>query len=130
MRTTRSESSTSPLFADTACRTLKLSNADMSLKTLQLTVAPLCVMAIAGMIVMSIKDNIGGAMTFGIVGALAISALMIGNAVLSGSNTGGAQDALGIELEARVQELVAKGTDEAALRSVVKKAVRLGRGDR
>jgi hypothetical protein len=87
-------------------------------------------MAVAGMIVMSIRDNIGGAMTFGIIGALAISALMIGNAVHSGSNTGGAQDALAVELEARVQELVAKGVDEAALRSVVKKAVRLGRGER
>jgi hypothetical protein len=102
----------------------------MSIGVLRRIVAVCCVLSIAGMIAFSIGDNIGGAMTAGILGAIAIAALMVGNAVHSGSNLGGAQDALAEELEARVQELVAKGVDEQQLRSVVRKAVRYGRGDR
>ena len=55
---------------------------------------------------------------------------MVGNAVHLGDNTGGAQEALAAELEARVQELVDAGADEVAARAVVNKAVRYGRGDR
>ena len=86
--------------------------------------------SIAGMIVMSIKNNIGGAITAGSVGAAAIMCLMTGNAIYVGNNAGGAQEALAAELEARVQELIATGANEAAARSVVNKAVRLGRGER
>lgn len=81
------------------------------------------------MIVLSIKENIGGAMTSGIIGAIAMLCLITGSAVWAGTNGGGAQEALGAELEARVAELVAAGADEAAARSVVGKAIRLGEGD-
>ncbi len=101
----------------------------MSLKVLQRIVALCCVVSIAGMIVTNIRDNIGGAMAFGGFGASAMIVLMAVNAVLRNTNHGGAQDALAAELEARVAELVKNGTDEAALRSVVGKAVRLGRGE-
>lgn len=101
----------------------------MSLKALQRIVALCCVASIAGMIVTNIKNNIGGAMAFGIFGATAMLLLIVANAVTRGTNHGGAQDALAAELEARVVELVQSGTDEAALRSVVGKAVRLGRGE-
>jgi hypothetical protein len=80
------------------------------------------------MIVMSIKDNVGGALTAGIFGSIAVLCLMTGNAVHLGTNAGGAQDALAAELDARVAELVAAGADEPAARSVVKKAVRFGQG--
>ncbi len=82
------------------------------------------------MIVFSIKDNAAAAMTGGVLGAIGILSLMVGNAVHLGDNLGGAQEALAAELEARVQELVDAGTDEAAARAVVNKAVRYGRGDR
>ncbi len=102
----------------------------MSISTLRRTVAVICVLSIAGMIAFSIADNVGGAMTAGIVGAIAMVSLMVGNAIHVGSNTGGAQNALAEELEARVQELIAKGADEQLVRGVVRRAVRLGRGER
>ncbi len=77
---------------------------------------------------LSIKDNVGGALTAGVMGSIAVLCLMTGNAVHLGTNAGGAQDALAAELDARVAELVAAGADESAARSVVKKAVRFGRG--
>jgi hypothetical protein len=101
----------------------------MSLKLLQRVVALCCVMSIAGMIVTNIRDNIGGAMAFGLFGASAMVVLMVVNAVLRNTNHGGAQDSLAAELEARVAELIAAGADEAAVRSIVGKAVRLGRGE-
>jgi hypothetical protein len=101
----------------------------VSLKVLQRIVAVCCVISVAGMIVTNIKDNIGGAMAFGGFGASAMIVLIVVNAVLRNTNHGGAQEALAAELEARVAELVKTGTDEAALRSVVGKAVRLGRGE-
>ncbi len=102
----------------------------MSISTLRRTVAIICVLSIAGMIAFSIAENIGGAMTSGIVGAVAMVTLMAANAVHVGTNAGGAQDALAEELEARVQELIAKGADEQLVRGVVRRAVKLGRGDR
>lgn len=86
--------------------------------------------SIAGMIVMSIKNNIGGAITAGAIGAGSILCLMTGNAIHVGNNAGGAQEALAAELEARVQDLIATGADETAARGVITKAVRLGRGER
>ncbi len=82
------------------------------------------------MIVFSIRDNPSAAMTGGVLGAIAILCLMVGNAVDLGDNLGGAQESLAAELDARVQELVDAGADQAAARSVVTKAIRYGRGDR
>ena len=87
-------------------------------------------MSIASMIVFSIKDNAAVAMTGGVLGAIGILCLMVGNAVHLGDNQGGAQEALAAELEARVQDLVDAGADESSARAVVNKAVRYGRGDR
>jgi hypothetical protein len=101
----------------------------MTLSTLRRIVAFLCVLSIAGMIVTNIKDNPSGSIVFGLIGAIAIVCLMVGNALKFGDNQGGAQEALAAELEARVQDLVATGVDEQSLRSVVTKAVRLGRGE-
>ena len=81
------------------------------------------------MIVGSVKNNAGAAMTAGIFGAIAILCLIVGNAIDVGSNGGGAQEALAAELDARVRELVAAGAEETAARAVVRKAVRFGQGD-
>ncbi len=101
----------------------------MSLKVLQRIVALCCVASIAGMIVTNINNQIGAAIAFGMFGAVAMVTLMVASAVVRGTNHGGAQDALAAELEARVVELIQSGTDEAKLRSIVGKAVRLGRGE-
>ena len=101
----------------------------MTISLLRRAVAFICVLSIAGMIVGSIKDNAGAAMTAGIIGAIAMLCLIVGNAVHIGSNAGGAQEALAEELDARVQELVKAGADEHAARAVVRKAIRFGRGE-
>ena len=101
----------------------------MTLRALKIVVAVCCVGSIAGMIAGSIADNNGAAMTAGAIGAIAMMCLITANAVTRGTNQGGAQDALAAELEARVTDLVGAGTDEPALRSIVRKAVRLGRGE-
>lgn len=102
----------------------------MTINLLRRIVAVCIVGSIAGMIVLSIRDNIGGAITAGSVGAIAVLCLMTGNAIHVGNNGGGAQDALAAELDARVQELVAAGADESAARAVVRKAIRFGAGER
>ena len=101
----------------------------MTMRALRIIVALACAGSIAGMIVGSIADNNGAAMTAGIIGAIAMLCMITANAVTRGTNQGGAQEALAAELEARVGELVRAGTDEVALRTVVSKAVRLGRGE-
>ena len=101
----------------------------MTLTALRRIVAILCVLSIAGMIVSNINNNDAASTVFGLVGALAIVCLMVGNALTFGDNQGGAQEALAAELEARVQELLASGVHEAQLRGVVRRAVRLGRGE-
>jgi hypothetical protein len=93
-------------------------------------VTVLVIASIAGMIVFSIKDNVGGAIAAGTIGAIAILCLMTGNAIHVGTNGGGAQQALEAELDARVGELVASGVDEEKARAVVAKAIRFGRGIR
>ena len=62
----------------------------MSISILRRLVAFVCVLSIAGMIVGSVKDNAGAAMTAGIFGAIAILCLIVGNAIDVGSNGGGA----------------------------------------
>ena len=82
------------------------------------------------MIVLSIKNNVGGAMASGIVGAVAMLCLITGNAIYSGTNLGGAQEALGAELEERIKELVTGGADEEQARRVIRSAIRFGSGER
>lgn len=102
----------------------------MSINLLRRIVAVCCVASIAGMIVTNINGAIGGAMAFGMFGATAMLMLIVANTLVRASNQGGAQSALAAELEARVQELIAAGTPEQPLRDVVRKAVRLGSGER
>lgn len=80
---------------------------------------------IAGMIVGSIVDNNGVALTFGLVTAVAALCLIVATAV--GSPRAGNDAAAGTEVEDRITALVAAGADESALRDLVSAAVRLGR---
>ncbi len=102
----------------------------MSITLLRKIVAVCCVASVAGMIVTNIKGAIGGAMAFGMFGAVAMLILIVANTLDRPSNQGGAQQALAAELEARVQDLLDAGASEPALREVVRKAVRLGSGER
>jgi hypothetical protein len=84
---------------------------------------------IAGMIVGSIADNNGTAVTFGLITAVAAAGLILVTSVAGPGAFGGApvDEAAAEDVERRVEELVAAGVDEAEVRSLVRAAIRLGR---
>jgi hypothetical protein len=85
-----------------------------------------CVLGIAGMIVTSIADNVGAAVTFGLITAAAILCSIVATAVTAG--TAAPDEGQGRHVEDLVQRLVDRGVDERDLRELVGEAVRLGRG--
>jgi hypothetical protein len=107
-------------------------------RAIRWAVIAVCVGGIVGMIVTSATDHNGAAITFGIVTAMAILCQMVATTVqneLRGApkaplfDTRPADpDAEGAELEERIAALVDAGGDEQAVRELVRRAVRLGRG--
>jgi hypothetical protein len=89
-----------------------------------------CVIAIAGMIVTSVTENTGAAITFGLVAAGAIVCLILVTAA-AGPGAFGAPPAVdqdaAIDLERRIERLVEAGADEAEVRSLVRATARLTR---
>lgn len=92
------------------------------------------VLGIVGMIIGSIADSNGAAITLGLVTAIAALALVLVTSVsppdaLAGGGTGRQVDErLAADLESRIEALVADGADEEAVRRLVGRAVELGRG--
>ncbi len=93
------------------------------------------VLGIAGMIVGSIADNNGTAITFGLITAAAALALVLvtsvsppGSLAKPGASANPEVDErLAADLEARIDALVADGADEQAVRKLVGRAVEMGR---
>jgi hypothetical protein len=85
---------------------------------------------IAGMIVSSIADSTGGALTFGLLTAAAALGLILVAAVAPpgalGAGGGGDEEAAAA-VEQQVADLVDAGADEHDVRHLVRTAVRLGR---
>ena len=94
----------------------------MSPRAIRIVVVAVCVSGIAGMIVSSIADNTGAAMTFGVVTAVAVLVLV---AVTAVSPRTGVREEDAERLEAAIQQLVATGADENAVRDLVKLARRV-----
>lgn len=99
-----------------------------------------CVAGIAGMIVTSILNHNGAAVTFGLITAVAVVCSMVAKSVAAdaerrlgaptsapGTSPAAPVDVLADRVEQQVQALTAAGSDEAALRQLVGEAVRLGR---
>ncbi|MCU1375918.1 MAG: hypothetical protein JWO68_3204 [Actinomycetia bacterium] len=84
-----------------------------------------CALGVAGMIVTSIADSPGGALTFGLVTAVAAFGIIVVTAVTNGG-AARSDDELGEAVEDRVQALVEAGADERAVRALVRDAVQLG----
>jgi hypothetical protein len=101
----------------------------MSPRVVRGVLIAVCGAGIAGMIATSIADSPGGALTFGLLTAAAALGMILVTAVTTGGSTAGEEE-LAADVERRVQSLVATGTDEAAIRDVVRHAVRLGRSMR
>lgn len=101
----------------------------MSLTALRISVAVVCVAGIAGMIVGSIADSNGVALTFGLLSAAATITLIFATAVRISPApvvTLGRDEAQAELVEERVRALVAGGADELAVRELVRESVRLG----
>jgi len=96
------------------------------------------VAGIASMIVASINDNNGAALTAGLFTAVAALCLILTSALVGPTASNGAAsngsaspiafDPAGAEqLEQRIASVVASGADEVEVRDLVRDAVRLGR---
>ena len=84
---------------------------------------------------LSILDSTGGAITFGLVTAVAAISLVLVTSVSppgalapKGADTSLADERVAADLEQRVQMLVDAGADEEQVRLLVGRAVELGRG--
>jgi hypothetical protein len=85
-----------------------------------------CAAGVAGMIVASVLDAEGAALTFGLVTAGAVACLIVATAV--GGARGGpgeVDEERAARVEQLVAELVAAGADEAQVRRLVQEASRL-----
>lgn len=82
---------------------------------------------IAGMIVGSIADNNGTAITFGLVTAVAAVCLILVTSVTTRDGSVAFDEARAQAMEAQIRTLVAEGADEAQVRELVRDAVQLGR---
>ena len=93
------------------------------------------VLGIVGMIVGSIADNNGTAITFGLITAVAALGLVLVTSVSPPGSLSKAgrpepsllDERLAADLEERIEGLVAGGADEDAVRKLVGRAVELGR---
>jgi hypothetical protein len=101
-------------------------------RTVRRIVVTLCVAGVAGLIVTSILDAQGAAVTIGLVTAAAVLCLIVATAVGDAPRPTAPtsyDEAQAEMVERLVGDLVATGADEAALRCLVREAVRLGRGE-
>jgi hypothetical protein len=81
---------------------------------------------IPGMIVSSIAENTGAAVTFGLVAAAGSLVLLVLGATSDGMASSIDEDDAR-QLEAKVQALVAEGADEEQVRDLVRAALRAAR---
>ena len=93
------------------------------------------VAGVIGMIVSSILDSTGGAITFGLLTAIAALGLVLVTSVsppgaLAPPSTAAIEvdDRVASDLETRVQALVDAGADEDAVRRLVSRSIEFGRG--
>ena len=88
-----------------------------------------CALGIVGMIVASIAERTGAAITAGMVTAVAVVCMVLVTAVSPPEAFGRpvVDEAAAADVERRIAELVAAGADEAEVRSLVRAVRRLTR---
>ena len=101
----------------------------MTLKAIRIVCALIFVGGIVTMIVTTVaSNNMGVMITIGLVTAVAAIVLLAVSSAVQGKPFGGIADDIAAErVEQRVDQLVAGGADEEAVRSLVRDSVRLGR---
>lgn len=111
----------------------------MSPRLIRRLVIVVFVTGIAGMIVGSVADNNGVAITFGLItAAAALGLILVTSVAPPGSFSSRAaphdrpphtvDERIAADVEARIERLAAAGADETELRQLVQRAVELGRG--
>jgi uncharacterized membrane protein YfcA len=99
----------------------------VSLKALRILCATVFVCGIVGLIVGSVVDNNGTVITVGIVIVVAAVSLLAASSVVQREPIDAFVEAEAERLEASVQQLVAAGAPEPAVRDLVREAMRIGR---
>lgn len=101
----------------------------MSPRWIRRLVLVTCVLGIAGMIVGSIAERTGFAITAGLVTAVAVVCMLLVTAVAPPSSFGPpvVDPETAADVERRVEALVAAGADEAEVRSLVRAVSRMAR---
>ena len=102
----------------------------MQPKVVRLLVILVFIGGIAGMIVGSIADNNGIAITFGLVTAVAAICLMLVTSVTAATTEITFDEGKAEAMEGRIEALVEAGADETDVRDLVREAVLLGRSAR
>jgi peptidoglycan/LPS O-acetylase OafA/YrhL len=97
----------------------------MQPRTVRRVLIAACVLGVAGMIVTSILDSAGGALTFGLLTAVAALGMILVTAVTNGG-AAREDDEIGEDIEERVRRLVAAGSEESDVRALIRDAMRLG----
>lgn len=101
----------------------------MTPRAVRRVVIGVCGLGVAGMIVASIADDTGLALTFGLLTAASVACLMVATAVAGPGGTASSPDEVRAErVERLARQLVAGGAEEPLVRALVREAVRLGRG--
>ena len=99
-----------------------------AVRTIRISCSAIFVLGIAGMIISSIAGtNVGVVTTIGVTTAIAALVLLIASVSSNTSRLDVFDEANAQILERQIAELVKTGTDETALRSIVRDATKLGR---
>ncbi len=100
----------------------------MSLRTLRLVCAAIFVAGIAGLIISSIAGNNNGVvLSAGIPTSIAALVLISASAVSQRDPIDAFDEARAEMMESRIERLVAAGSDEAEVRSLVREAIQVGK---
>lgn len=99
-----------------------------AVRIIRISCAVVFVLGVAGMIISSIAgNNVGVVTTIGVTTAIAALVLLIASVSSSPSRIDVFDEADAQILERQIVELVKSGTNETALRSIVRDATKLGR---
>ena len=99
-----------------------------AVRTIRISCAVIFVLGIAGMIISSIAgNNVGVVTTIGVTTAIAALVLLIASVSSNTIRLDVFDEANAKMLERQIAELIKSGTDETALRSIVRDATKLGR---
>ena len=101
----------------------------MRLRTVRLFTGVICTLVIASMIISAILSHIGAVVTFGLIGTVAIIAMIIATTVVKTETSVPKEDieSLSEQLETSILQITStEATDEDSVRQIVRIAVKLG----